>query len=154
MKKKKVKEYLSQALRHRLANSSMTYDELEKLSGVSAELLRAVLRDQLPCPRRVARQLLLIAHALPEVKDAPKLPQQRWLAYRAAVPQKHTHHGHLVGESTEEPQLPAEPTHYLVGSIERIEIMAQRAARGEALRHPEDEPRRIPPGSTAAYRRD
>ena len=35
-------------------------------------------------------------------------------------------------------RLPAEPTQALPGSDEKIEVLAQRAARGEALFHPQD----------------
>lgn len=141
-----MKNYASGGLRHRLKQSGHTFEELSLLSGVPADLLTRILRDGERCPRKEATQLLMVAYKLPDAPGGPAFTPGHWLT-RNPAKERISSEGHHVSESTEEPPLAAEPTQYPIGSLARVEVMAARAARGEAIRHPRDVTRVIPPGS-------
>lgn len=142
-----MKDYAAAGLRHRLKQSGLTCEQLAQLSGVPLDVLTRVLQAGEPCPRKYARPLLMIAYQLPDSPDGPKFAPAYWLTQKPDLPVRTETYGHFVSESTEDPPLPAEPTRYPVGSLARVEVMAQRAARGEAIRHPRDESRHVPPVS-------
>jgi hypothetical protein len=53
---------------------------------------------------------------------------------------------------SEEMPLPAEPTAAVAGSAEKLEILRQRAERGESLWHPEDNVKPVYVRSHYCYR--